>query len=130
MGLLEVLQAGASGSRPREAVTRHLTQLFGSTRRFSGVRDDFGVSADALLGGAMAESDERMPIERLRLELLRNVAEFETGLLHPELSIRYRDAHGNVHFELNGDLADGTGAGVWELRFSTWSREIRVSEVR
>lgn len=130
MGLLEALQAGASGPRPREAVTRHLTQVLGSTRQFSGVRDDFGVSADALLGGAMAESAERAPIERVRLELLRNVLEFETGLLHPELNIRYRDAHGNVHLELTGELADGSGAGAWELRFSTWSREIHVSEVR
>lgn len=130
MGLLEALQAGQSGPRPREAVTRHLTQLLGSTRRFSGVREDFGVSVDALIGGAMAGSSERMPIERLRLELLRNVVEFESGLLQPELEIRFRDTRGNVHFELRGELADGTGAGTWELQFSTWSREIHVSEVR
>lgn len=130
MGLLEALQGGALGHRPREAVTRHLTQLFGATRRFSGLRDDYGVSVDALLGGPMSECAERLPVERLRAELLRNVAEFEPGLRRPELEVRFRDAQGNVFFELSGELSDGTGVGVWVVCFSTWSRAISVSEVR
>lgn len=130
MGLLEALQGGASGLRPREAVTRHLTRLFGSTRCYGAVRDDFGVSGDALLGGAISGSAERMPLERLRAELLRNVVAFETALRKPELKVRFRDARGNVFFELSGELEDGSGVGIWEICFSTWSRAISVSEVR
>lgn len=130
MGLLEALQGGASGLRPRDAVTRHLTQLLGSSRQFGGVRADYGVSVDASLGGAMSGTDERLPVERLRAELLRNVIAFEPALLEPELDVRSRDAHGNVFFELSGELADGSGVGVWVISFSTWSRAISVSEVR
>jgi len=129
-GLLEALQGGVTGLRPREAITRHLTQLFGASRNFGSVREDYGVSVDAALGGAMSKADERMPVERLRAELLRNVVAFETGLLEPELDVRFRDARGNVYFELSAELADGSGAGAWVICFSTWSRTISVSEVR
>lgn len=78
----------------------------------------------------MSECAERLPVERLRAELLRNVAEFEPGLRRPELEVRFRDAQGNVFFELSGELSDGTGVGVWVVCFSTWSRAISVSEVR
>lgn len=129
MGLVETLQGGASGSRSRNSVTRHLNQLLGSACSFSCLRADYGVAVDALLGGSMVESEERLPVERLRLEILRNLEKFEPGLLNPEVLVCFQSSHGNLHLELRGDLNDGSGLGIWHLRFSTWSREICVREV-
>ena len=129
MGLLETLQGGASGFRSRDSVTRHLNQLLGSARSFGCLQADYGVAVDALLGGSLAESEERLPVERLRLEILRNLEKFEPGLLSPEVFVRFQDSHGNLHLELRGGLKDGSGLGIWHLRFSTWSREICVWEV-
>jgi predicted component of type VI protein secretion system len=129
MGLLEALTGGASGARPRAAVTRHLNQLLRTTRSFGGLRPDYGVAVDAMLGGAMVDSVERLPVERLRLAILMAVQQFEPGVVEPELVVKFQDNHGNLHFELRGELKDGSGAGIWHVRFSTWSRDVGVTEV-
>ncbi len=129
MGLLEALTGGASGPRTRSAVTRHLNHLLRSTCSFGSFRSDFGVPIDALLGGTMAESDERLPVERLRLVILRAVRDFEPGVVEPELLVCFQDNHGNLHFELRGQLQDGSGFGAWHVRFSTRCRQVDVQEI-
>jgi predicted component of type VI protein secretion system len=129
MTLLDALSGGGESGRSRQAVTEHLARLLGSVQAYGFVRADYGVAAEALLGGKLPTTEERRPIERLREEILSNVQRFEPGLCNVEVTVVFRDPQGSVFFQLEGDLAGEGLRARWALRFSTWSRRLLVEPI-
>ena len=129
MGLLEALAGGASGDRSVGAVTRHLQCLLGSFQGYACVLADYGLRSKVVLGEPAADDDAKLPEERLRQELLRNVAQFEPALREPELTLRGRDERGQIHFLLSAGLFLAEPRLFWSVRFNVWSRVLLIEEV-
>jgi hypothetical protein len=129
VGLLDVLAGGTSGERSSTAVTRHLQRLLGSLQGYSCLRSDYGVRGKALLGVPGPDDDAKLPEERLRQELLRNLLKFEPALREPELTTCSRDAQGRLYFLLSAGLSQSEPRFNWGIRFNVWSRELTVEEV-
>lgn len=128
MGLLEALGGGSSGARSRAAVTRHLQSLLGSVQGYSSICPEYGVRGKATLGAPGPEAEAKLPEERLRQELLRNIEQFEPALGEPELSLRARDSRGRLHFCLTAGLFGRDPRLHWNICFNVWSRELLVEE--
>jgi len=129
MGLLEVLAGGVSGERSVAAVTRHLQHLLGSLEGYAAVLQDYGLNGKALLGAPGAEAEDKLPEERLRVELLRNLLAFEPALRDIELSTCSRDVRGRLYFSLSAGLFRSEPRFYWGIRFNVWSREVLVEEL-
>jgi hypothetical protein len=128
VGLLEALSGGSSGARSGAAVTRHLQSLLSSVQGYSCIRSEYGVRGKATLGAPGPEAEAKLPEERLRQELLRNVEEFEPALREPELTLGGRDSRGQLHFFLTARLFAAEQRACWRIRFNVWSRELLVEE--
>ena len=127
--MLEALAGGVSGERSVATVTQHLQHLLGSTEGYAAVLGDYGLSAEASLGAPGAEAEDKLPEERLRAELLRNLLKFEPALREAELSICSRDARGRLYFLLSAGLFRSEPRFTWGIRFNVWSRQILVEEL-
>ncbi len=128
MALLERLRVGASGPRRVRDVVTHLTALLNSERGFASVLGDFGVSSGAKCGAPPVEKDPRDPIERLRLELVRNVERYEPALTRVVLRATSRDGGGRVAFLLTARHAETGDPVRLRLVFDIWTRLIAVTE--
>ncbi len=128
MALLERLRVGSSGPRPVREVAAHLTSLLNSERGFASVLEDFGVSSGAKWGAPPAEKDPRDPIERLRLELVRNIERYEPALTDVVLRATSRDVRGRVTFLLDGRHAETGNVARLRLVFDIWTRRLEVVE--
>jgi predicted component of type VI protein secretion system len=128
MALLERLRVGSSGPRRVRDVVTHLTALLNSERGFASVLGDFGVSSGAKWGAPPSEKDPPDPIERLRLELVRNVERYEPALTRVVLRPTSRDVGGRVTFLLTALHSETREPVRLRLVFDIWSRLIAVAE--
>lgn len=126
MALLERLRSGSSAPRGADQVARHLEDLFNGERGFASVVADFGVASEAKLGAPAAEGEPPDPIERLRLELVRNIARYERALTDFTLRAQARDVTGRVTFTLNGHILGRSEEVRLVLSFDVWTRRFEV----
>ncbi len=129
MGLLDRLSGGHSGSRGREDVAEHLGHLLNSARGFGCVRGDYGVKSETTWGATAPSTEPRSPLERLRVEIERNIVKFEPAISGSRVSLWSRTAGGRVvRFRLEGELASSQEKlGFWIL-FDVDTREFRIEE--
>lgn len=129
MALLERLRSGSAGPRGVEHVAAHLRDLLAGERGFASVLPEFGVCSETKWGAPAGEGAPADPIERLRLELSRNIARYEGALEDFTLTALSRDAAGRVKFLLTGRLRTGAALRL-HLVFDIWTRRVEVLEVR
>lgn len=130
MALLERLRSGSAGPRGAEHVAAHLRDLLVGERGFASVLPDFGVRSETKWGAPATEGEPEDPIERLRLELVRNIARYEGALGDFTLTALSRDAGGRVRFLLTGRLRSSGAVVRLHLVFDIWTRRVDVTEAR
>lgn len=130
MALLERLRSGSASPRGVQQVARHLTDLLGSERGFASVVGDFGVTSETKWGAPAGEGAPVDPIERLRLELVRNIERYEGALGEFTLTARSRDPAGRVAFTLKGRFLGSREEVRLVLVFDIWTRRFEVREER
>lgn len=128
MALLERLRSGSSAPRGAQQVARHLEDLFNGERGFASVVRDFGVASETKWGAPPREDEPADPIERLRLELVRNIERYEGALTDFTLVARARDAAGRVTFALNGHILGSSEEVRLRLSFDIWTRRFEVEQ--
>lgn len=130
MALLERLRSGSAGPRGAQQIASHLGDLLGGEQGFASVLAEFGVRSETKWGAPAGEGLPRDPIERLRLELVRNIARYEGALEQFSLTAASRDPAGRVVFVLAGRLRTTQSEIRLRLVFDLWTRRIEVTEVR